>query len=73
MDNIIDISSEKKQIQDEIDLLKKFTYSTKLKWIKNFVNEKFSREKDSKIVIFSQFATMLDLTEVMLIQEGVKW
>lgn len=53
---------------DDVDT--NFGYSTKLNWIQNFVRGKFQTDSNSKLVIFSQFATMLDLIESVLIVEG---
>ncbi len=49
-----------------------FQYSTKLNFIKQFVQQKFQIDPNAKIVIFTQFTTMLDLIEITLIKENIK-
>jgi SNF2 family DNA or RNA helicase len=48
-----------------------FEYSTKLTETLRIVRSIFEKSEDDKIVIFSQFTTMLDLIEAMFIIEGI--
>lgn len=49
-----------------------FEYSTKIEYLKNKLRKIFAKDATSKVVIVTQFRTMLDLLECMLLQEGHK-
>jgi SNF2 family DNA or RNA helicase len=62
-------------IVDEVKLnssIENFECSTKLNYIREFIKRLFQNEPDAKVVIFTQFTTMLDLIELVLIQASIK-
>lgn len=69
-------SKEDGPMIDEIKLqtyIDQFGFSTKMNYIRNFIRNNLLENKIfRKIVIFTQFTTMLDLIEAMLIQESIK-
>lgn len=65
--------SEEKVLDEKLIDASSFTYSSKLRYILEFVKENvFEKKKFHKIVIFTQFTTMLNLIEAMFIKEKIK-
>ena len=72
------ISSSVQQIPNDIPVIKEsevddnFTYSSKMLFLLNLLEKIKVEDRNGKTVVFSQFTTMLDLTECMLLKHGYK-
>jgi SNF2 family DNA or RNA helicase len=60
------------ELENLMKISKDFEYSSKMNYILHFLNEVKEKDPGGKTVIFTQFATMLDLIEIMLLKAGFK-